>query len=263
MSKALKTNKNTNTNDVSQPELQADDIKFDVNDIDKIEDPIAKEYALKAYKSFERGYQKKFQELAQEKREIETERESGNKWTTQRVQELLSNEEFINVSQQIIQSSKPASVDISDEDWSNLSDSDKLKIQGLQQRIDNMEHQSKLEKYNAQLDRENQALSSKYDNYEPTRINQIRTDMYNGKIQATNEHLYKAFYHDDNVKRAYLNGLEDGKSGVRQKADVSATDVRTNTIIPASGQIQREEGETSDNFLRRIMTHHLKNKRNK
>ena len=46
------------------PKQETNDI-FNINDIDSIEDPKAREYAQKAYKSFEKGYQKKFQELAE------------------------------------------------------------------------------------------------------------------------------------------------------------------------------------------------------
>ena len=53
------------------PEVNIEEPKFDINDIEKIQDPQAKEQALRAYKSFQRGFNEKYQELAQIRKELD------------------------------------------------------------------------------------------------------------------------------------------------------------------------------------------------
>ncbi len=89
-----------------QTQQQQTSETFNVNDINNIEDATAREYALKAYKSMEKGYQQKYQEVATtrktfeaDKQRFETEKSDFSNWSPEKVQALLSNPEFVQAAQ--------------------------------------------------------------------------------------------------------------------------------------------------------------------
>ena len=245
-----------------QPSDEDVDTKFNVNDIEKIEDAQAKELVQKMYKSFEKGYQEKFQDVAKEKRDLEMIREEVGKWTPQKVQELLNNQAFKDSAQQVMQMENPTKGVVPDDEWSNLSDSDKVQMSALQQKIDNLEKTNQQEKIQAILAKQDTELSSKYGNYDSIKVNEIRQNMLNGKQAATNEHLYKAFYHDENVKRAYEQGKQDASSGNMEKVNASTYSTDASSTVPANAKIERNEGETSQNYLTRIFHEKFKQRQN-
>jgi hypothetical protein len=184
-----------------------------------------------------------------------------NTWTPERVKELVNNEAFKAAAQQVVQYEKPA--DMPEDEWSNMSESDKIQIKTLTQKIENMELVGKQEKYQAILDKQNMELSTKYTNYDTDKIMTLRKGMEQGQVQATNEHVYKAFYHDENVTRAYKQGMADAQSGNREKIEGSSFSADTSSTVPADDKPERQEGETGKNYLMRIFQHNLNKKKTK
>ena len=258
-----KTEEEKTPESTDQPSSEEDaDTKFNVNDIEKIEDPVAREYAQKAYKSLEKGYQQKFQTLAQKDKEVEALKEEMSMWTPEKVKSLLSNQAFVDASSRIIESANPTKGQMSDDEWSNLNDSEKVQIKSLQDKVDKMERDSVNEKHRVELDKQNTSLTQKYNNYDSSKIMQIRQDMMSGKLGATNEDLYKAFYHDENVKRAYEQGKQDSLKGNKERSDASSYGIDSPSAIPAGKPLEKIKGESSKDRLVRIMMDKVKQKVN-
>ena len=245
-----------------QPSTEDVETKFNVNDIEKIEDPIAKKYAMEAYKSLEKGYQQKFQTLAQKDKDVEALKEEMNTWTPEKVKQLLSNQAFVDASSRIIESENPTKGQMSDDEWSNLNDSEKTQIKSLQDKVNKMERDSVNDKNRAELDKQNTLLTQKYNNYDSSKIMSIRQDMMSGKLGATNEHLYKAFYHDENVTRAYEQGKKDSLKGNKERSDAASYSPDSPSAIPAGKPLEKLKGESSKDRLIRIMVDKVKQKVN-
>lgn len=229
---------------VSKPQeaqTQEGDIKFDVNSIESIKDPQAKKYAQDAYKSFERGYQKKFQELAALRKEIETSKQPAE-WTTERVQGLLNDPNFVKAAQSVA-----GVTNQQDNNYSALTDEEKKQIDDIQRQM------IQLQKQNQQLlwRQQDSQLKDKYSDYNPEAVDTITADLLSGKRLATREDLWKVHQYDEHIKRAYQLGREDRKLDLEEK--MTSLSAVGETITPSGEKIEPEEGESSQSFLKRIL----------
>jgi len=218
-----------------------EDFKFDVNEINSIEDPKAKEYATKAYKSFQKGFNHKFQELSETRKALETrlnEVNATSNWSPEKVQQLLNNPDFVKAAQSV--------AGVTHDEYSALTDAEKAKLNTLENEITRLRTLNE-QSLNSQQDAQ---LRSKYANYEPQAIDSLVQDLSTGKVRATREHLYKVLYHDENVRRAYEMGLADAQGGINEKINSSSADGFK--VLPSSGDIKREQNESSENYFKRL-----------
>lgn len=225
------------TGEVTEPE-------FDFKEIDAIQDPTAKEIAKKAYKSFERGFGKKFQELAELRKSVETQKKEEG-WSPERIQVLLQNPEFIKAAQSVVGvTSQPVK---EEEEPSALTDKDKQKIQELETEL------MKIRQTNIQsvISQQDSSLKTKYANYNPNAIDTLTSEMISGKVQATREHLWKVLDYDEAVNRAYELGKQDG-IGKKQER-LQSTSVEGLTTVKANGTVNPEKGESDRSFFRRLV----------
>ena len=238
------------------PKLKDISEHFDIKEIDAITDPVAKEQALQAYKSFQRGFGEKFQELSQLKKEMEVLKSQGlqpvtQEWTAERVQALANDPQFIAAASQVTGATS--------DDESIMSDAEKARIAALQNEVAELKKVSNqaLQNQNLALRRsQHETLHTKYANYDPKEIDTITSDMIEGRIQATPEHIYKAFKHDDNVRKAYELGRIDERNGVSEKiASASPEGIQTTHSSP---EIVPEKDESSKSFFNRIIERRLK-----
>ena len=218
---------------------------FNVTDIDKIEDPKAREYAEKAYKSFQRGFNQKFQDLATLRKEYEAKLNEPSNWTTEKVQELLKNEDFVKAAQQVAGVEKK-------EDYSALSEAERETLAKVQNQMNSLVNQ------NAQLlkQQQDETLKSKYANYDSQAVDILTNDLLKGKVQATREHLHKVLDYDDAVRRAYMLGKQDRKLETEEKATSLSPEGVTavsNKEIP-----EPEKGESSRSFFKRLALNNVK-----
>src|SRR3990167_11007207 len=96
---------------------------FDYKEIENIKDLQAREYAEKAYKSFQRGWNEKYQELAELRKSLVAKKTENAIWTPERIQdELLSDPTFIQSAQKV------SGVQPLDDGNSMLSESDRKLI---------------------------------------------------------------------------------------------------------------------------------------
>jgi hypothetical protein len=235
-----------------QPSPEVVDTKFNLNDIEKITDPVAKEVALKAYKSFEKGYQEKFQSLAQMKRELEQKLSQDENWTPERIQKLITNKEFVEASTRYMQS-QPTHAET---DEYETEEAKAIRI--LQSEINHIKTEAQQKEYNANIASEDSKLAQTYGNYIPSEMEQLRKDMFAGKVKVTSEHMYKAFKHDDNVKAAYEAGRKSVLQGNKEKYNASTPVDDGKTVVSSDDRIKRNEGESAGDFYIRAALTRLK-----
>ena len=204
-------------------------------------------------KSLLSGANDKFQEIATLRKEMQSVLESKKDvWTPERVQALANDPKFIEAAQSI---AAPENAD----EYSSLSDTEKDNMKTMQTEISNLKNQyANALKTSQQQLRETQhiELSGKYANYDKQEIDTITYEMLEGKIKATPEHIYKAFRHDDNVKRAYELGRKDEREGVEEK--VQSTSVEGITTTSSKEEIVAEKGESNRYFLDNIIKKNLR-----
>ena len=227
-------------------EGQGEEQKFNYNDIENIKDPEARKYAEAAYKSFEKGYQKKFQDLATERKAFEEQA----KWTPERVQSLLNNQEFVTAAQSVAQSNTNQSGGtMTDEEWSALTEGEKKQISEMQTKVNQILQQN----HQMVLNQQHEQNKGKYATYDAKLVDNFRNDLMTGKYQATSEDLWKAIDYENAVNRAYQLGLEDRKSNVAEKMGNTSVDGGVNAN--AAGDIpQKEEGESNHAYFIRLAT---------
>jgi hypothetical protein len=228
------------------------DTKFNFNDIEKITDPEARKYAETAYKSMEKGVQKKFQEAAELRKQLEREMAELKTWTPEKVDSLLSNQEFIQAAQAKLQATNPTEGELSDDEWSALSPKERSEFKAMQSKLMQMENSNKSLQMKQELERQVQDLSGKYASFDKSKVIGMLTDINAGKFSATLEHIHKVVDYEDAIRRAYRMGKEDRQLDVKEKSAVSTIDV-AGAVQPSNTEVKRQEGESSKAFLMRRM----------
>jgi hypothetical protein len=229
---------------ISEPE-------FDFKDIEKIADPAAKDYAMKAYKSFQKGFNQKFQEIADIRKSLESKQQETTAWTPDKVQGLLKDPQFLTAAQQVAATQAPSGFEGSQEQWSALSDGDKTKFQMLENKINLLEQQN----FQTMKVSQDEQLRNKYPNYNPEAIDILTADLLQGKVQATREHLWKVYDYDEAVRRAYQLGKEDRQLDTKEK--VSSTSVEGITTTSSKEKPTPEKGESNRAFWDRVVLSNL------
>jgi hypothetical protein len=243
----------------------ADAISFNVKDFEKIQDPAARKLAEDAYKSMQADYTRKTQSLASERKQMESlkaQLEDSGKFSPQKIEQLLNNPSFVqaareyDASRKQISTSQNGSGELTDEEFSYLApEQQKLYLSQKKMQAETQTMFSNLsnELLSMRTQKEDLDLSGRYKNYDPNVINQTYQDMMSGKLTATREHLYKAVYHDDNVKTAYQMGREDERNGIAEKRNAS-TQVSGITTQKIDADVPiRQKGESFQDHWKRIV----------
>ena len=228
--------------------------EFDYKEIEQIQDPKAREYAEKAYKSFQRGYGTKFQELAETRKSLETERQKyqeATNWTPDKVQQLMNDQKFVQSANQVLQSQAPQDWKGSQNEWSALNDKEKQEFNMMKQEINSLRLQTTLE----QQRRQDETLKTKFANYNPQAVDIITNDLLQGKVNATREDLWKVYDYENAVKRAYELGKQDRKLDDVEKVNASSIDgVQMNS--PNRAEAPKKD-ESSQGAFKRIMLENI------
>ena len=238
-----------------KPEVKADNpFGLIKEDYDKVNtDPVLSKF----YKSMLSDYTKKTQNLAEKSKEFEKIKTEYSNWTPERIQQELNNPRFVESAKIVAERQAPSTWKGSQEQWSNLTDSEKVEFQGMKQEINALKMQS----YQTNKLREDETLRNKYANYNPESIDIITDDLLKGKVQATREHLYKAYFHDDNVRSAYELGKQDALKENKEKTESVSYDGLSAT--PTKEVLTAEKNESSQNYFRRLAGENLKRILNK
>ena len=219
---------------------------FDYKQIEAITDPVAKDIAVKAYKSMQAGLTQKTQAIAEERRKLEQKLQETTNWSPERIQrELLSNPQFVQAAQQIAATTpqNPQNSGLTNEEFSALTDREKADFSSLKQEINVLKNNN----YQARIQQEDAMLQQKYADYNPDQINNLWNDLSTGKIQATREHLYIIANHKQQLQAAY----ELGKQEVSQLNQTRANGSSINgmQVNDAIGIPVKDKGETDQSFF--------------
>ena len=199
---------------------------FNINDIEKIENPQARDYAQKAYKSFEKGYQKKYQDLAEQRKGFEQKLADMGKWSPERIQKELLNPEFVQAARAV------AGTQEQETEESAVTIENRRKIQELEAQITN-----------AGMVRQDEVLRTKYKDYDSKVVNSLIQDLQTGKIKATREDLWKILNFDKYTDRAYQLGKKDKNLDLTEKIESTSVDGIQAT---ASGEVLKPEKNEKD-----------------
>ena len=226
-----------------------DDVDFDVNEINNIENPAAREYAMKAYKSMQRGFGKKLQERSELAKKVELLESAVNdtkSWTPEKIQSLLNDQGFVQAAQSVYQHQSQDT-----DEYSALSEAEQREITQLKTKIASLE-QNNWQSVKVQQD---EKLKSTYVNYNPVAIDTLTADLLQNKVQATREDLWKVIDYEPGIKRAYELGRQDEREGITEKANsLSVEGVSTSRN---DSPLERKEGESSGELFKRVALKNL------
>ena len=220
--------------------------EFDVNEISKIADPAAREYAEKAYKSFQRGFNQKFQEIAEIRKKFEAQEKENSQWTPQRVQSMLQDPNFVNAAKQVVATQNPQNSGLTDEQYSALSDAEKSRINQMESELVQLKQQN----WQALRVQEDTVLKGKYANYAPDVVDTTVDSLVKGTVKATRESIWKYLDYDDAVKRAYELGKQDERGTKQDK--INSMSYETGSVTPNREVPQKLPTESDRSFLQKL-----------
>lgn len=240
------------------------DIGFDYKEIESIKDPIAKEIAIKAYKSMQAGVTKKFQEVALTRKDLETKIADMQTWTPEKVNNyLLNNPSFLQAAQQIAGQNtqqNPNNGGLTDEQYSALTDREKAELAQLPTLKDEI---NKLKQVNihailAQVDSQ---LQTKYSDYNPSAINNGLSELSRLQPHELREVAYKALNHDEHVKAAYEMGRQEALQ--LNQTRVNFVSVNGSQAVNNDGLPTRAAGENDRTWFERLANFRIAQSRKK
>lgn len=237
----------------NQSQQSIDDVQFDFKELDNIRTPEeAKTYAEKAYKSMQSGWNKKFQEVAELRKTLESQQKQNSAWTPDRVQSLINDPEFIKAANSVVQVNNPQGSGLTDDQWSTLSDVEKAKISSMEQKLNILEQQN----HQAFKSQQDGQLKDKYADYDPLVVDKLTEDLVTGRVQATREHLWRVINYEKDIQRAYELGKQDA-SGDKQEKLQSASFDNNISAVRAAGEIKKEPGERDESFFKRLTLNNI------
>lgn len=223
--------------------------------IDSLQDPELKQYMLSMRKTGVRGIQERLQEISEMRKELTALKQGINPgWSPERVQQLLNDKEFLNAAQSVLGNQSQTLED----DGEYVPESVKQKLAKLEQENSQFKqqwNQFSQQQTMAQRVQEHERLKERYGNYDPQKVDELINGLIQGKVQAGPEAVYKAYYHDDNVKRAYEMGRRDAMGGVQERQQASS--FSSNSVQRPNSEIEPEKGETNKQFWNRIVNNKL------
>ena len=187
-------------------------------DLEKITDPAVKAIAEKAIKDFESGYNKKFQSLADQRKELESMQQKISTWTPQRLQEELRNPAFVQAMQILQQTAPPSNFEGSVDEWSALSAQEKQRMQAMEQEQRSLHSQLQ----QMRQKEEDSEIKKLYPDYEPQVVDEAIDGLRSGQITASRADIWKVVNHDKNVEKGYQFGYEDGYKKALEKLNGSS-----------------------------------------
>lgn len=244
--------------DAPKTDINVEEPKFDINDIEKIADPVAKEQAMRAYKSFQRGFNTKFKELSEMRKQLEAQKQQQpTQWTKDRIKQELNKPDFIQASQEVLQEQNPPNSGMNETEWSSLTATEKKQWQAMQQELTSLKQQRNNEQVLQSFRVQDEQLKGKYAHYQPEAVDIITTELLTGKRQATREDLFKSIDYDNAVTRAYKLGLEDAKLEKQDKINASSFD-GISTGKPAQDLPVAAKNESAVSYFGKLVENNIR-----
>lgn len=246
-----KVNQFKQKNQAQNPASSNNDIGFDYKEIDNIKDPIAKEFAIKAYKSMESGVQKKFQDLAAQRKQLEAKMQEMNAWTPERIQQLLADPAFVQAAQSVVQTQNPPNSGLTDEQFSALTDSERQKFVALEKQVNTLQ-QVNLQNLINQTDEQ---LKMKYAGYNPDVVNNGLRELSSMQPHQIREYVYRAKNYESDVKAAYEFGRQE--SGQLNQQKINSMSVTGNQIANNDGMPTRQANQSDISWFQTLANFRL------
>ena len=225
------------------------DDKFDYSKLKEIKTPEeAKRWAEDAYKSFQKGYNEKYQSIAEMRKDLERKMTEQTNWTPERIQSLLNDQNFVTAAQSVMASQNPPNSGKSDEDWSALTESEKSRFLDMQREINELKAQSQ----RATLSQQDEQLKSKYASYDPQAIDRLQQDLLSGRLNATREHLHKVLDYEAMARRAYELGKEEERKLKSEKSESFSFNPQSANVVKE----QKVDGKLEDGFMTKLYEYH-------
>lgn len=222
-----------------QPEKGIRPLEEEATNFKTVEDAIR--WAEKKERAWESGYTKKFQELAELRKSLESKKTENVKWTPERIQqELLRDPTFVQAAQQVAGSQEESAL---------TADDRKLIEETRQASLI-----AQQEAFRQQKMLEDEKLRTKYKNYNPEAVDIVTADLLEGKEKATREHLWKVLDYEDFGKRCYALGKQDRATEVNEKINASSP---TGYTAVSNDTIKPEKGESNSAYWNRVVAHNL------
>lgn len=233
---------------VSQVKPKEKESGFDIRNLDseieKVENPQVKEQLLGLKKSLISGENKKYEQIAELRKQYEQKLSEFSSWTPERVKKEMGKPDFIEAAQTVLGENQNSA----------LSEEDNKELKQLRQKIDMLQNST----WQAQKAAQDAQLKQKYANYAPDIIDTVTADLINNRRTATREDLWKAIDYDNAVNRAYQLGLSD-KIAINQEKAVGITPVDGSGNVTTSPTLERQKGESVQQFMvRSYQTHQTK-----
>ncbi len=231
------------------PQEPEQSIGFDPKEIEKIQDPQAREFAQKAYSEMNRGLQAKFREVADERKMLKEQQAVEQSWTPERLASELKKDDFMSSAQFLNQQQtvkNQSGGELNDEEWSALKPEerqqmvhDRQQVQILSNEVNSMRRQQ-----------EDSRLKTKYGNYDAQAVTKLQSDLYAGKYKAGPEDIWKVRDYENAVKRAYSLGKQDRQAEMTEKAGAISTNGVNTT--PVQDIPSREPKESGAAYFKRL-----------
>lgn len=213
-------------------DVSVDDVKGAVK-LEDIKDVAARSFVEKRLKELESGFNKKYEQLANIRKDYESKINSMNSWTPERLDQTLKDPAFVSLvqarQQQTQASQPPAGFDGSADDWSALTPEEKQQFKQLNDKV------SAQEQFMLKMlqEKEDDKLKNVYPDYDAKTVDQIQSDLLSGRLIATREHLWKVANFERAVERAYQLGISDRKDNIIQKQNASSSSTAA-AVTPAN-----------------------------
>jgi len=224
---------------------------FNRNDVNKITDPVARQYVENLEKSLKSGFHKKMNELNERIQVVEKEKKQG--WTPERVEQIYADPTFQSAAKSFLSTRSGAGSTRdgggpSDDEMSFLTDDER----GELKRTQNAANAALNTAMQIQSQQEDQLLAQRYgSHYDSKQVTQIQEDLLANRVVATREHLWKVVDYDSAVKRAYELGRNDERGGITEKHSAS-TAGGTTTVTSSEDVPAKNQGESTPAYFTRL-----------
>lgn len=227
---------------------------FDYKQIEGL-DAKGKELFIKYYKDEQRKFTKKFQDLADEKKNLDTERNTP--WTPERVNKLLADHNFLEAAKQVTAAQGQRQTD----DTSLLTDEEKAKLAQVDQMKEEMSRLKVERLQNAILQKDTE-LKNRFADYEPKIVDNALGELAQMQPQELRPYIWKAINYERDIERAYELGRQEKNSSIQDK--VNSLSSAFGNANPADILPARDKGETDQSYFLKLADRRLQeSKKNK
>ena len=231
------------------------DYTFNINELDEsinaIQDEGVRKQMLGLKKSLVSGQNRKYQEIADQRKQLEAQMTASKQWTPERIQELLKDQSFVSAAQQVQQ-------EVDMQETSFLSEADRKAISDAKSLALDAKQELEQQKYLFSVQKQDEVNKAKYANYNPEAVDIITSEMLSGKgssiMNNFRENIHKVIDYEPGLHRAYKMGLKDGRDGIQTNQQAASAE---GVVVTSSTTPLKEQGESDMGFFKRLALNNI------